>query len=542
MKQTLLYTLAGIVLLASCSDFEADHSALSNREISFKVKTNENVQVNAVSRVTPITDDNITNFGVSVYRRAPDVNISTVVPNFLYDAEVVKTDNKWATVDRQFWPVNSDVLDFFAYAPYHAEGITLSSASATGVPTITYDATRQLDFITATATNQAMTVAGSGVPLTFNHALTTLKFVKSNEMPGNIQSIAIKRVYNMGKLTIGSGWSFTNISRSDTSVALNSSITMIPQHFSDSEQMVEVVYDYMGNIYTLRHLLSGSSWTAGSTITYEITSTALLTIKYDNDVVVTPWDNPEEIAKVMMKQGENTINIGDFLCSDGSVVAPSNIGNKTPVAIVFSLVTSPTDQAHGWTHGYAMALKNVHNDNGESIFFKWALNEGDVPGIPNLTGYWRNFASDMDGYTNTTYLNSSDYPAGYAARTTYASQVAPPANTSGWFLPSSGQWFYIFYNLFEIQEDPHIYWGWYNYKNNDAGIIAVNQKLSVVGEGNYDAFEYINNPYWGSSEYTSAIACSASYYPYNDICYIIFASPTDKKTVKSFRIRPCIAF
>lgn len=528
--------------LAACSDFEADHSALSNREISFKVKTNENVQVNAVSRVTPITDDNITNFGVSVYRRAPDVNISTVVPNFLYDAEVVKTDNKWATVERQFWPVNSDVLDFFAYAPYHAEGITLSSASATGVPTITYDATRQLDLITATATNQAMTVAGSGVPLTFNHALTTLKFVKSNEMPGNIQSIAIKRVYNMGKLTIGSGWSFTNISRSDTSVALNSSITMIPQHFSDSEQMVEVVYDYMGNIYTLRHLLSGSSWTAGSTITYEITSTALLTIKYDNDVVVTPWDNPEEIAKVMMKQRENTINIGDFLCSDGSVVAPSNIGNKTPVAIVFSLVTSPTDQAHGWTHGYAMALKNVHNDNGEYADLKWALNEGDVPGIPNVSGWWGNFASDMDGYTHTTYLNSSDYPAGYAARTTYASQVAPPANTSGWFLPSSGQWFYILYNLFEIQEAPYIYYGWNNYKNNDAGIIAVNQKLSVVGEGNYDAFEYINRAYWESTEYSSAIACAAYYIPNNDFCNIYFASTYNNKTVKTFRIRPCIAF
>ena len=286
--------------LASCSDIEPDHSALSNKEISFKVKTNGIKQVGAESRITPITDDNITNFGVVAFRRASTASIASMTPNFIYDAEVVKTGNRWATAEKQFWPMNSDVLDFFAYAPYHAEGITLSSASATGVPTITYDATRQLDLITATATNQAMTVAGSGVPLTFNHALTTLKFVKSNEMPGNIQSIAIKRVYNMGKLTIGSGWSFTNISRSDTSVALNSSITMIPQHFSDSEQMVEVVYDYMGNIYTLRHLLSGSSWTAGSTITYEITSTALLTIKYDNDVVVTPWDNPEEIAKVMM--------------------------------------------------------------------------------------------------------------------------------------------------------------------------------------------------------------------------------------------------
>ena len=537
MKQTLLYTLAGIVLLASCSDFEADHSALSNREISFKVKTNENVQVNAVSRVTPITDDNITNFGVSVYRRAPDVNISTVVPNFLYDAEVVKADNKWATVERQFWPVNSDVLDFFAYAPYHAEGITLSSASATGVPTITYDATRQIDLITATATNQAMTVAGSGVPLTFNHALTTLKFVKSNEMPGNIQSIAIKRVYNMGKLTIGSGWSFTNISRSDTSVALNSSITMIPQHFSDSEQMVEVVYDYMGNIYTLRHLLSGSSWTAGSTITYEITSTALLTIKYDNDVVVTPWDNPEEIAKVMMKQGENTINIGDFLCSDGSVVAPSNIGNKTPVAIVFSLVTSPTDQAHGWTHGYAMALKNVHSSGTTTGTYKWANSSSDVSDIPNTSSTtWQDRILDMEGCRNTSYLNTTSYPAGYAAKTTYASQVTAPSNTSGWFLPSSGQWYYILVNLGGMSATPDEVYGWSSGSSTAAS--NLNSKLSKVGSGNYDAFSNSGEAYWSSSENNPDYAYSAHFYSGG---YMVFAHYDYRKTVM-IRVCPVLAF
>ena len=532
------------MLFAACSDFEADHSALSNREISFKVKTNENVQVNAVSRVTPITDDNITNFGVSVYRRAPDVNISTVVPNFLYDAEVVKTDNKWATVDRQFWPVNSDVLDFFAYAPYHAEGITLSSASATGVPTITYDASSQLDLITATATNQAMTVAGSGVPLTFNHALTTLKFVKSNEMPGNIQSIAIKRVYNMGKLTIGSGWSFTNISRSDTSVALNSSITMIPQHFSDSEQMVEVVYDYMGNIYTLRHLLSGSSWTAGSTITYEITSTALLTIKYDNDVVVTPWDNPEEIAKVMMKQGENTINIGDFLCSDGSVVAPSNIGNKTPVAIVFSLLTSPTDQAHGWTHGYAMALKNVHADNSVGTY-TWGSTSDDVSSIPNTSSStWQTRCSDMDGYTNSTYLNSSSYPAGYAAKTTYASQVAAPSGTSGWFLPSSGQWYYILVNLGGMAAEPDYsyYWSGNTSSNFTSKICAtaLNNKISVVGAGNYDAFfsnTSSGESYWSSSEGSSSYAYDADFFSAGNMG---FADYWYKSTTR--RVRAVLAF
>lgn len=524
--------------LASCSDFEPDHSALSNKEISFKVKTNGIKQVGAESRVTPITDDNITNFGVVAFRRASNASIASMTPNFIYDAEVVKTGNRWATAEKQFWPMNSDVLDFYAYAPYHAEGITLSSASATGVPTITYDASSQLDLITATATNQALTVAGTGVPLTFNHALTTIKFEKSDELPGTITSISIKKVYNSGKLTIGGSWSFAGITRSDVAATEGVAMTMIPQQFSDSEQLIEVVYSYQGSNYTLQHQLSGSSWTAGTTFTYEITSTSLLTIKYDNDVVVTPWDNANEVATAMMKNLENTINIGDFLCSDGTVVASSNIASsgKTPIAIVFSTVTTPTDQGHGWTRGYAMALKNVRN--GTSIgTYKWANSDGDVAGIPNtLSSTWQTRISDMDGYTNTTFLNSTDYPAGYAAKTTYASQVTAPSNTSGWFLPSSGQWYYILVNLGGMSSIPNYAWGW----NGESSTAAsnLNSKLSKVASGNYDAFSSSDEYFWSSSELKSDDAYVARFYKDQRMYFATY----DYGKSHMDRVRPVLAF
>ena len=528
--------------LASCSDFEPDHSALSNKEISFKVKTNGIKQVGAESRVTPITDDNITSFGVVAFRRASNASIASMTPNFIYDAEVVKTGNRWATAEKQFWPMNSDVLDFYAYAPYHAEGITLSAASATGVPTITYDASSQLDLITAIATNKALTVTGTGVPLTFNHALTTIKFEKSDELPGTITSISIKKVYNSGKLTIGGSWSFAGINRSDVAATEGVAMTMIPQQFSDSEQLIEVVYSYQGSNYTLQHLLSGSRWTAGTTLTYEITSTSLLTIKYDNDVVVTPWDNADEVATAMMKNLENTVNVGDFLCSDGTVVASSKIASsgKTPIAIVFSTVTTPTDQGHGWTRGYAMALKNVHSSGSTVGTYKWANSDSDVSGIPNTSSRtWQTRSSDMDGYTNTTYLNSTDYPAGYAAKTTYASQVTAPSNTSGWFLPSNGQWYYILVNLGGMSAIPDKVYGWSSGSSTAAS--NLNSKLHKVGSGNYDAFfsdTSSDELYFSSSELSSNDAYRAYFISDGGMD---FASYTNSKSDAN-RVRAVLAF
>ena len=544
MKQTLLYTLVGIALLASCSNFEADHSALSDKEISFKVTTNGSKQVEAESRVTPITDDNITNFGVVAFRRASNASIASMTPNFIYDAEVAKNGDKWTTSERQFWPMNSDVLDFYAYAPYHAEGITLSSASATGVPTITYDASSQLDLITAMATNQSFSVAatGAGVPLTFNHALTTIKFEKDDGMPGTIESISIKNVYNSGTLTIGGSWNFSGVTRSDVAATEGVALTMIPQQFSDSEQLIEVVFS-QGKKYTLQHHLSGSSWTAGSTITYDIASPSLLKIKYDNDVVVTPWDNANEVAMAMMIENYEVF-IGDFLCSDGSVVSPEKLATsgKTPIAIVFSTETSATDKAHGWTHGYAMALTNVHDGNSIGKY-AWANQNTDVAGIPNVGGGGYTFeyigGTDMDGYTHTTYLNSPDFPAGYAAKTIYESQVPSPVTTSGWFLPSNGQWYQIMINLGGLPASQPGADGW---MEDDVGSTAkdnINSKLRPLKSVsvNYEGFYPYRFNFWNSNEDSDNYAY---YMSFENTFQVWFARAFQKNV--DIMVRPVIAF
>ena len=252
--------------------------------------------------------------------------------------------------------------------------------------------------------------------------------------------------------------------------------------------------------------------------------------------------NINDINKADGRFYKGEAEVGDFLCSDGSVISPDYLASsgRTPIAIVFSTETSATDQAHGWTHGYAMALKNVHYGNAIGTYM-WANSDSDISGIPNTSEFsWQTLSSDMDGYTNTTYLNSTDYPAGYAAKATYASQVTAPSNTSGWFLPSSGQWYYILVNLGGMSSPPEYQSGWSNMSSTAAS--NLNSKLSVVGSGNYDAFfsntssdEY----YWSSSESGSGSAYGVRFR--RDGSNMYFAERYYKSMIP-YRVRAVIAF
>ena len=766
----ILYFLAGMMSLASCSEYEYDYSNLSDKNITFKVDdvtasvynnvagraavglhegwqhvvkaeacdgnpmylqsyvqpTESQAYVEGIAKGSraAITTANLTSFGLLAYRY--ESGNSATTPNFMYNEQVSKSGNVWSSTQQYNWP-ETDKVDFYAYAPYNGTGVTLSSQSATGTPVIDFtmnsSAASQIDLVTAVATGKDKSNASSGVSFTFGHALTTVKFVKGDDLLGTIESITLKNVYLSGKYTIGGSWNFTGKSTSDYEPAMNTSLMMIPQTFG-SNASLEVVYNDGLTTHTLIYSLNGITWQAGETITYRVSSEEVSmlhlqnitfpiihanfpktayangdeaglyvvdaggTVKNSNVKLTyngTAWSaasaivfSPEydyyvyypyqaagiahsatssarqmsratthtagdatsffadgisaftpqldqsttdnfissdlQIAKGYVSVSDNismqfemvhamglaqfelgsknlvqeyylsidanyrfvgsggatatssfatggyqpysyatskylfwvkpgtatsinsaagltdswenaltfnvaanslatkqtaysarttsgsstqyTLQVGDILYSDGSLSHQSQslLSGKTPVAIVFmattnanSPVTTTKDrQANAkWKHGYAMALKNVHSSGSTVGKYKWANSNSDVSGIPNTS----RISSDMDGYSNTTYLNSSSYPAGYAAKTTYASQATAPSNSSGWFLPSTGQWSKISSNLGSTSA-------------------TLNSKLSKVGSGNYDSFGS-KEGYWSSSEYTSSAACYA---------------------------------
>ena len=157
-----------------------------------------------------------------------------------------------------------------------------------------------------------------------------------------------------------------------------------------------------------------------------------------------------------------TVNIGDILCTDGSIVSsemfPSS--GKTAQGVVFYV--DNTD-----SHGWAVSLEN------QSSSIKWCGDNNygyDIPDLPNRENA-RVAMHDLDGRSNTQIIrshgNSSQFPAAWAVD-----------YDNGWYLPSAGQLRYLYSYAPEI-----------------------NASLQVVGG---ESLPYYGNNYWWSSTEFSA--------------------------------------
>lgn len=238
--------------------------------------------------------------------------------------------------------------------------------------------------------------------------------------------------------------------------------------------------------------------------------------------------------------------IGEYYFSDGSWGTLADRANATvkPIGVVFSNTTSANDKAHGWTHGYAMALTNA---NTSCTWGPYGTTENNVDvlndGKVNYTYQWyssgtytstyTSFITDKDGYCETHAIGStrtslsSNYPAFYYALN-YS--VTTPPESSGWYLPSVGQWWDILTNLGGMSPTPT---GsdtgacqWYGSDTNGGGkdyptlcANSINTLLTAImifatnhgySYGTFDTFSNSNEYYWSSSEYSSyhaGIAC-----------------------------------
>lgn len=100
-------------------------------------------------------------------------------------------------------------LRVYAYAPnsFIGTNATLSSSSTPGEPTITYtvptDVTQQIDLLAAKSADKLVSEKTS-VPLTFNHALSAVRFNVGFDC--KVQSISLQGVYDQGIYTIGGNW------------------------------------------------------------------------------------------------------------------------------------------------------------------------------------------------------------------------------------------------------------------------------------------------------------------------------------------------
>ena len=292
-----------------------------------------------------------------------------------------------------------------------------------------------------------------------------------------------------------------------------------------------------------------------------------------------------------------TATPGMYYFNDGTWGTLADRASATvyPIGVVYSGTTSANDKARGWTHGYALALTNAPTnattktciwgpeveENGKTFTdsygtYTYSYYSGE---------YYADFTAKRDGYCETQTiknnytLSSSYYPAFYYA-INYGTSVesgttsyAAPSGSSGWFLPSIGQWNDIYANLGGITSTPttsaqgYCYWynsslsgtSTYSYKcanNINAYLTAIstycsnkgysygtpdsfsNNGMSYIGSDG-KAYTYGSEAYWSSSEYNST---NAGYANFDSSGKLYLDTYYNRKDGLYFRVRCSVAF
>jgi len=276
----------------------------SDKPIYFRYTTTPGIQkklsCETKTRGTIITTDNFyDSYSLYTYLYPISDNWSTVATSTnptTSDEQVLRARN-WGTTT--LWPGTGVKCAFFAYAPYHATG--LSSFTASGWPTFHYTVPSSVTLQSDLLVTQNDVSTGLGdygnidVPgnfnekdyITFDHACTAIRFAIGNQMaPCTIKKIEIKNVYSEGDYQYQTE-SWTNLSN-QTSFNLTQDIIvkstdsnrvltdnsnvfmMIPQKVPNDAIISVTIND--GEEHVLQAHIGQDNWLKGYTVTYYLST------------------------------------------------------------------------------------------------------------------------------------------------------------------------------------------------------------------------------------------------------------------------------
>ncbi|EXZ58810.1 hypothetical protein M116_1579 [Bacteroides fragilis str. 3719 A10] len=232
-------------------------------------------------------------FGVSAYSYTGSWS-EDKTPNYFYNATASKSDGGYTLSSTYYWPGSSYKMKFFAYAPTANTQYVLSGRTHAGSPTISVtipgDVNDQKDLLVA-KTDELAGNTNTAVALSFNHALTAIRFVCGDDMQvGTVKSVSLKNVYSKGTYHMGTqSWSNVGtpatfpqtLNKSTTGTAGEALTTdaqtfmMVPQTLPDGAQLEVVFTDNSSIDHTLTADIKGTSWPVGKTVTYKISSNSI---------------------------------------------------------------------------------------------------------------------------------------------------------------------------------------------------------------------------------------------------------------------------
>ena len=301
-----------------------------------------------MTRGTQISETNKTDmetFALSAYTDA------TGTPDFMYNETVTlnKDEGRWYPTGTYYWPGKKQ-LSFYAWFPSAADGMTLTGNTNVGAPVITYtvpdDVKKQQDVMSAAAIGKDNPTADgfATTDLTFNHALTAVKFVAGDDLPNCVvKSIKLDGVRYKGTYTLGTdAWTLTDDTQAFT-LRLNKVVAgnggaitedgkgetlfMMPQTLSDDAKIEVVLNDGTAD-FTVGASIGGTKWEMGKTYTYHISNNFVsLVTTNDKFVAFTDETLTDQVAFFLSASATTAGTTGEILAPAGVTVTPTTFAS-----------------------------------------------------------------------------------------------------------------------------------------------------------------------------------------------------------------------
>lgn len=491
-RKLIAITLAAVTTLtAGCTQKEEAET--------MPVPLNFSTSVEAQTRGTDINTASLNDMGVlACFTQGTGFNASTSKPNFMYNEKVYKSAGNWKYDNTRYWPVNTnDKVSFFAYAPYNVSGATLSAASKTGYPEITYTVpAAEADQTDLLASTPIMDKNGGTVDFNLKHALTKVTFIVKNGdsdgTPKTVNSFSIK-AKSSGKLTFNnSGFSWGNSAGTTTFTPTNGTNITVPtaQNGTVSIATFYLIPDNAGATFSMQYITNGKievggtalkrtvtvtdktigntpAWNAGGAVTYTITVT-----KTEPTVEATGSTWGEDSSSEITVTTASELKIGDYYYDDGTwsdggvrrfdeatgdavlvdpipnpvLTNPETGTTRACIGIVFYTGRHSTDIStypptiNDNIKGYVVSLTNIGkvSTNG----YNWAIggayyySMGTVMNQNDYNGYY-NTQQIKTTASNKGHWSDAIFPLPYKVLNSYT--PAAPTESSLWYMPSLGQ-------------------------------------------------------------------------------------------------------
>lgn len=254
--------------------------------------------------------------------------------------------------------------------------------------------------------------------------------------------------------------------------------------------------------------------------------------------------------------------VGDFVLADGMVVKADHFttheaDKAKAVAVVFSTdktrISPEVKTALGGednVHGLAMALNESYVGKVDwKVSKTTTLPTETFPYITNSSLAYNKF-NGLEAFQWIVKAHQLDQHPAFQAAKNYA--YCAPANSSSWYLPSTGEWCDIIHGLggVTLGDSWKTSTGPFTAMSNEQGVpidktevvASINSHLAKAGDKDINYTEIAPNQlysYWSSNEYSNEHGIVISFYTNNTI---LFSANFKSNLAEDHRVRPVLAF